>query len=58
MLAWRKAERSAENGNCVEVSSCAECVGFRDSKNPTILLLFSPRAAKRFIVAVKSGKLG
>jgi Domain of unknown function (DUF397) len=58
MLVWRKAKQSAENGNCVEVAGYRDGLVFRDSKNPATVLIFSRRATRSFIAAVKSGKLG
>jgi hypothetical protein len=58
-LTWRKASRSASNGDCVEVGSTATgCVaGIRDSKSPERgYLAVTPEVFGAFLANVKSGQ--
>jgi len=43
---WRKARRSMNNGNCVEV---ADGLMVRDSKDKKVVLTFTPVAWIKFI---------
>jgi hypothetical protein len=55
-LAWRKASKSAGNGECVEVASAPNSVAIRDSKNPGGAMLMSPRPVWRaFLSDAKNG---
>ena len=53
---WRKATRSAYDGNCVEVAHGPERVGLRDSKNPVPVLDFSYREWAAFVASARAGE--
>lgn len=54
---WRKARRSNDNGQCVEVANTLDAV--RDSKNPDgPVLTWTPEALGAFLAQVKRGRLG
>lgn len=56
-LNWRKAQRSAGNGACVEVASSRGVVAVRDSKNPDGPVLRYTRAEWRaFLHGAKAGE--
>jgi hypothetical protein len=53
-LAWRKASRSAGNGECIEIAVAARKIHVRDSKNPDGgFLVCSPEMFTSFLSAVK-----
>jgi hypothetical protein len=55
-LAWRKASKSAGNGECVEVASAPNSVAIRDSKNPSGAMLTSSRSVwGAFLSDAKNG---
>ena len=57
-LVWRKASRSAANGECVEIASVPSQVFVRDSKNPGgDMLAYAPETWRQFLVAAKQGHL-
>jgi hypothetical protein len=54
-LTWRKARRSATNGECVEVASATGRIVIRDSKSPGGPLLHCDSVDwRRFVERVKS----
>lgn len=55
-LTWRKARRSVNNGDCVEVAWTSGIVAIRDSKNPDgAILACSPGMFKTFLAAARMG---
>ena len=59
-LIWRKASKSAVNGDCVEVGATAagRAAGIRDSKSPEGgHLAVTPDAFRALLTAVKRGDL-
>jgi hypothetical protein len=59
-LIWRKASKSAVNGDCVEVgtTSAGRAAGIRDSKSPERGHLdVNPETFGAFLAGVKSGRL-
>lgn len=56
-LSWRKASRSANDGECVEVARASEYVAIRSSKRPQDGVLTCPSEQFRSLLdAVKNGK--
>jgi len=54
---WRRASRSATNGQCVEVAQGVGVFGVRDSKDPTGgVLVIAPTAWARFLAVAATGK--
>ena len=49
---WRKAVRSMDNGNCVELRAVGDHVQIRDSKNPGSYLAFERAEFSEFLAAV------
>lgn len=55
-LKWRKAQRSAGNGACVEVASYQDMVAVRDSKDPNgPVLTYAHDEWNVFLRGAKSG---
>lgn len=55
--AWRKSDRSATQGECVEIAAIAEKVAVRDSKNPSgSMLTFATEEWRTFARHVKAGQ--
>jgi hypothetical protein len=53
-LPWRKSTRSANNGECVEVTTAGERVAVRDSKNPAgAVLRYSAEAWQTFLTRTR-----
>lgn len=56
-LVWRKAQRSVNNGACVELASAGGRIAVRDSKDPGgPVLLYGPKDWHAFLAAAKQGK--
>ena len=56
-LAWRKARRSTNNGECVEVASVVGKIALRDSKDPGgPILLYTPPEWMAFLDGAKLGE--
>jgi hypothetical protein len=56
-LIWRKAQRSVNNGACVELTSFGGRIVVRDSKDPGgPVLLYGPKGWHAFLNATKEGK--
>ncbi|MFC5829514.1 DUF397 domain-containing protein [Nonomuraea insulae] len=55
---WRKATRSGEAGDCIEVAPLSDGrVGLRDSENPEQLpYVFSPSVWAAFVDGTKKGE--
>lgn len=55
-LTWRKAQRSTNDGACVEVASVPGKVAVRDSKDPGgPVLVYEPEEWSTFLREVKKG---
>jgi hypothetical protein len=55
-LNWRKARRSMNHGDCVEVAAAKGKIAVRDSKNPGgSRMAYSARSWQAFVEQVKAG---
>jgi hypothetical protein len=55
-IAWRKAQRSAGNGACVEVASHSGMIAVRDSKDPNgPVLTYAIAEWRGFLDGAKNG---
>jgi hypothetical protein len=56
-LTWHKAQRSTNNGACVEIASTAGKVAIRDSKDPYgPILVYTPAEFSAFLEGVRNGE--
>jgi uncharacterized protein DUF397 len=55
-LDWIKASKSYSSGACVELAPYGETILLRDSKNPNVLLSYSPAEIDAFIDGAKRGE--
>jgi hypothetical protein len=56
---WRKSQKSASNGGCVEVADLGTHVAVRDSKNPAgPTLVFTPHEWDCFLDGAHNGEFG
>lgn len=56
-LAWRKAERSVNNGACVELAPMAGMIAMRDSKDPDgPILMYTKAELAAFLEGAKKGE--
>jgi hypothetical protein len=56
---WRKARRSMNNGNCIEVATASGEVTVRDSKDPEgPWLIYPPQSWQAFLKTVKLSDFG
>jgi hypothetical protein len=58
-LIWRKASKSSNGGQCVEVAAATTFTGIRDSKSPERgHLAVRPEVFGALLASVKAGELG
>jgi hypothetical protein len=56
-ISWRKAQRSVNNGECVELARAQGMIAIRDSKNPTgPILMYNPAEWRAFLDGAKNGE--
>lgn len=55
-LVWIKASKSYSGGACVELAPYGQTIFMRDSKNPDVLLSYSPAEIDAFIDGAKRGE--
>ena len=56
-LAWRKAQRSVNNGACLELAPMAGMIAVRDSKDPDgPVLMYSKAELAAFLDGAKKGE--
>lgn len=56
-LAWRKADSSTANGQCVEIASAAGNIAIRDSKDPDgPILVYTHSEFRAFLDGVRNGE--
>lgn len=54
---WRKATRSMNNGQCVELARAGSMIAVRDSKDPAgPILMYTPAEFSAFIDGAKKGE--
>jgi len=54
---WRKSQKSASNGGCVEVADLGRHVAVRDSKDPSgPVLVFTPHEWECFLDGARKGE--
>lgn len=56
-LAWHKAQRSTNNGACVEIASTVGKIAIRDSKDPDgPVLVYTPTEFSAFLEGARNGE--
>lgn len=56
-LEWRKAQRSVNNGACVELARAGSMIAMRDSKDPVgPVLMYTPAEFHAFLDGAKNGE--
>jgi Domain of unknown function (DUF397) len=56
-LAWHKAQRSTNNGQCIEVASAVGKIAIRDSKDPDgPILVYTPAEFSAFLEGARNGE--
>jgi Domain of unknown function (DUF397) len=56
-LAWRKANSSTANGQCVEIASAAGNIAIRDSKDPDgPILVYTTSEFRAFLDGARNGE--
>ncbi|GHK04553.1 hypothetical protein SY2F82_63500 [Streptomyces sp. Y2F8-2] len=56
---WRRSSYSGDGGNnCVEVAVIPHGIAIRDSKRPSPILTFNPKAFTALVRSVAAGPLG